>query len=210
MFLPQYDCWNQHSEFQHAYRSLRPRAPYVSSVEKTLKDLDRPVVALHLRHLYRDESIDRDALSKLVTEGLQQFNVSLDSVKTLYVAYGLREIDMLRESGSLVDFKQSFPDFHLRECSTSFDCAIQGSRELEIPKKSPEFESWVDEDYDMTFRGSYSSAILDFWMCVQSDYFIGRDTSTFSRNIVFIRRYTGNGPSHLYDGTKTFHHNTNT
>mmetsp|Transcript_8134 Transcript_8134/g.36230 ORF Transcript_8134/g.36230 Transcript_8134/m.36230 type:complete len:134 (-) Transcript_8134:4629-5030(-) len=133
MFLPQYDCWNQHSEFQHAYRSLRPRAPYVSSVEKTLKDLDRPVVALHLRHLYRDESIDRDALSKLVTEGLQQFNVSLDSVKTLYVAYGLREIDMLRESGSLVDFKQSFPDFHLRECSTSFDCAIQGSRELEIP-----------------------------------------------------------------------------
>mmetsp|Transcript_8133 Transcript_8133/g.36219 ORF Transcript_8133/g.36219 Transcript_8133/m.36219 type:complete len:118 (-) Transcript_8133:4316-4669(-) len=117
---------------------------------------------------------------------------------------------MLRESGSLVDFKQSFPDFHLRECSTSFDCAIQGSRELEIPKKSPEFESWVDEDYDMTFRGSYSSAILDFWMCVQSDYFIGRDTSTFSRNIVFIRRYTGNGPSHLYDGTKTFHHNTNT
>lgn len=54
----------------------------MSSVEKTLKDLDRPVVALHLRHLYRDESIDRDALSKLVTEGLKQFNVSLDSVSS--------------------------------------------------------------------------------------------------------------------------------
>lgn len=64
-----------------------------------------------------------------------------------------------------------------------------------------------EEKYNTTFRASYSAAMLDMWTCVESDFFIGRESSTFSRNIVFVRKYAKGFDSRLYNGKTAFHKN---
>lgn len=41
--------------------------------------------------------------------------------------------------------------------------------------------------FDDIFRSHYSSAILDMWAGVNSDVFIGRSSSTLSRNVGYWR-----------------------
>lgn len=41
--------------------------------------------------------------------------------------------------------------------------------------------------FDVLFRSGYTGAILDLWICVKSDFFLGRSSSTFSENIALWR-----------------------
>lgn len=58
----------------------------------------------------------------------------------------------------------------------------------------PKLTDWASELrsrdaslFDDIFRSHYSSAILDMWASVNSDVFIGRSSSTLSRNVGYWR-----------------------
>mmetsp|Transcript_615 Transcript_615/g.2068 ORF Transcript_615/g.2068 Transcript_615/m.2068 type:complete len:464 (-) Transcript_615:178-1569(-) len=201
----QLDCLEEYPIMGEIFASLRPREAYTSSASISMASMKRPIVALHLRMLYKEEYFDRDVLIALFKAGLEEASMKAESVGTLYVAHGSRELEQIERSGCVDRFQEVYPHVAVRKCEDGFDCPAQGSTDMKIGRRSTATMELTDEEYAEIYRAGYSAAMIDMWTCAQSDLFMGRSSSTFSRNIAFMRRSSQHPQSVYYNGALEFH-----
>lgn len=103
----------------------------------------------------------------------------IEQTDAIYVAYGPGEEVAVRDGNLLEGLSQAFPRAKVVTCKNMPNCPIQQSKALLEPAQLTRWAEALQEDdpdtFAKLFRSNYAAAILDLWMCVQSDFFIGRE-----------------------------------
>ncbi len=133
------------------------------AVDSFLETLERPIFAVHLR-FFLNGDIGQFTPQSVVNMMYDHFGVQLEASKTLFVAY----TPSSKESIRIVEILGQH--FHGR---------VVGGNKI-VGHLAPEAE--------YVTQLPLSKVLIDMWMCVKSDFFLGRLGSSLSWNIVYWRQ----------------------
>lgn len=112
-------------------RHLVPRDEIRRTIAEWYDDnFEAPTLAVHLRLLFRDETILETTLYDVISSTLQAESNgtnSLASFRTIYLAYGNREMALLNSSNAIDYLKRKAPHAKIRACADMSNCASLGS-----------------------------------------------------------------------------------
>lgn len=157
------NCSAEEKDWVTIRKALVPRNEYLSAVSGFMETLERPIMGLHLRvFLNGDEG---NFTPQSFVDMLQRkFGNELNKMKTLFIAYSPSS-ESSREIVELLRGKVAAK-------------VVDG-------KKIAEHFDKNDEEFG---RRALAAVLMDMWVCVKSDVFLGRLGSSLSWNTVYWRQ----------------------
>ena len=158
------NCTDYDPQWLSIRRWLRPNDVFLHAVERFMGSLARPVLSIHLR-FFLNGDIGNFTPSSVVDMLYSMFGGQMSAAKTLFVAYTKSSPD----SSQVVEL--------LRH---RFRGRVLGGDSI---------VEFVDPDE--LYRVSQlplHAVLLDMWVCVRSDIFLGRLGSSLSWNVVYWRQ----------------------
>eukprot|EP00171_Calliarthron_tuberculosum_P014903 IDg14903t1 len=144
-------------------RYLRPRDEFVDAVDAFMRTLHRPVLAVHLR-FFLNGDIGNFSPRSVVDMVYARFGEQVKQANTIFIAY----TPSSTESADVLDLLRT--EFHgivVGGQSVSQHLAPHARNITQLP---------------------LHSVLMDMWVCVKSDMFLGRLGSSLSWNIVYWRK----------------------
>eukprot|EP00177_Eucheuma_denticulatum_P007630 GFKZ01013882.1.p1 GENE.GFKZ01013882.1~~GFKZ01013882.1.p1 ORF type:complete len:479 (-),score=46.15 GFKZ01013882.1:393-1829(-) len=157
------NCSVEEKDWITLRRALVPRNEFLGVVDRFLSTLRRPVLAIHLR-VFLNGDLDNFSAESYVSMLEHKFSEQLGEAQTLFLAYSPSS-HISREIFGLLGRRFSGD-------------VVDGSR---IGKHF----RIEDEAYRSL---ALSAVLMDMWVCVKSDMFIGRLGSSLSWNTVYWRQ----------------------
>lgn len=157
------NCSLEEQDWVTIRRALVPRNEFLGAADRFLSTLKRPVLAIHLR-VFLNGDLDNFSAESYVTMLERKFSEQMGKAQTVFLAYSPSS-HISREVFGLL--RRRFGGD-----------VVDGSR--------------IGEHFRMEDRAYRSLALaavlMDMWVCVKSDMFIGRLGSSLSWNTVYWRQ----------------------
>lgn len=157
------NCTFEEPDWVPVRRGLVPRNEYMHAADTFLATLKRPIMAVHLR-FFLNGDIGNFTVQSFVDMLFREFGHEFNQAASLFLAYS---------PSSHV----SSEAYHI--IKTRYDGAVIDGSTI------PQFFQHTNSDY-ASF--ALSNVLLDMWICVKSDRFLGRLGSSLSWNTVYWRQ----------------------
>lgn len=144
-------------------KGLVPRDEFLRAVDAFMEQLERPILAVHLR-VFLNGDVGNFSAKTFVAMLELKFREQMRKVRTLFLAYSSSS-RVSREAFELLNERFS-------------GAVVDGSRVGEHFAKA-------DEDFRLL---ALAGVLTDMWVCVKSDWFVGRLGSSLSWNVVYWRQ----------------------
>ncbi|KAK4528818.1 hypothetical protein GAYE_SCF65G6765 [Galdieria yellowstonensis] len=199
-FTNLYNCtW--YDEWWYAVRRfVQPKSVILQSVRTFVQRVRHPLVVVHVRYVggsdapnnhqqhHNNTNLRTDhSFYETIYQHLKRYNSHHhhhSTIGSIYVVGMKDKRQAIRVDGAIDYLSKKLPQVDWYTCANLTNCAESYDR-----------NSLYEEDMS-AFRGYYSVILLDQWMGVESDYFLGRSASTFSQNIVYWKQLKGETTNH--------------
>lgn len=157
------NCSEQEPRWINVRRNLVPRTEFITAVDSLIRDLPRPILAVHLRFFLNGDSGNFTARS-VVDMMFRDFGEHLANSSSLFISYSPSSVESL-EVAQLLQKR-----FH------------------GVVTDGQDFVKYFRAEHFMYSTLSLSAVLFDLWACVKSDLFLGRLGSSLSWNVVYWRQ----------------------
>ncbi len=158
------NCTKSDPEWLAVRRYLRPRDEFLHAVDAFMTKLRRPILAIHLR-FFLNGDIGQFTPRSFVNMLTGVYATQMDKAETLFLSYAPSSAESVQVLQLL---KQEF------QGSVVGGDAIPG---------------YLDQQVRTNITSlPLASVLMDMWVCVRSDIFLGRLGSSLSWNVVYWRQ----------------------
>lgn len=124
------NCTVQVPHWYNVRRNLIPRGEYRRTVSDFLRTVRRPILVLHLRFLNSNDRIDGPGMYNLLVDTVPA--ETLQTIRTIYVAYSSREAKLLEEGLVLEYLNTSLPHVEVITAANMPNNIVPGSKTMEV------------------------------------------------------------------------------
>lgn len=157
------NCTFEEPDWVSIRRSLLPRDEFLHAVDGFMQALERPIMAVHLR-VFLNGDLGNFSARSFVDMLFRDFEPQLMRARTLFIAYSPSS-GVSREAFAILRER-----FHGK--------VADGATTTRYFREE-----------DVAFAGlALTNVLLDMWICVKSEVFLGRLGSSLSWNAVFWRQ----------------------
>eukprot|EP00871_Galdieria_phlegrea_P002682 jgi/Galph1/3414/GphlegSOOS_G2071.1 len=176
-FTNLYNCTFYDEWWYHVRKYIQPKPVIQQAALHFLNSVRRPLVVIHIRYVGGSDAQDT-SFYETIYDYLQQYESnSSQPIGSVYVAGMKDKRQVIRVDQAVAYLQKKLDDVNFYSCANVSECAENTNRTT----------VWTNQEDDGVLRGYYGTILLDQWMGVVSDYFLGRAASTFSQNIVYWR-----------------------
>lgn len=144
-----------------------------------MNQVRHPLLVVHIRFVGGSDASNHTFYSNILQYLKQYESKYQQKIGSLYMVGMKDKRQTIRVEESIQYLSKRLHPVDWYTCANLTNCAESNHRNSLF---------YRDES---AFRGYYSVIVLDQWMGVESDYFIGRSASTFSQNIVYWKNLKG-------------------
>lgn len=157
------NCTKFDGEWLNVRRFLQPRDEFLSIIDAFMSSLQKPIFSIHLR-FFLNGDIGQFTPRSFVNMLTSLFQSQLGHANTLFVAYSPNSAE-------------SVQIFNLLK--NEFQGSVVGDES---------FAPFYPSDSRLNFTNlPLANVLLDMWVCVKSDMFLGRLGSSLSWNVIYWR-----------------------
>ncbi|GJQ15746.1 hypothetical protein GpartN1_g7537.t1 [Galdieria partita] len=186
-FTNLYNCTWYDDWWYRVRNFVQPKSVIQQSVRQFVSQVRHPLVVAHVRFVGGSDA-PNDTFYDNIFQYLKQYESKYQQrIGSIYMVGMKDQRQTIRVDKSIQYLSKRLTLVDWYTCANVTNCAESNHR-----------NEFYDQD-ESAFGGYYSVILLDQWMGVESDYFIGRSASTFSQNIVYWKSLKGDFHYFLYD-----------
>lgn len=144
-------------------RYLIPRSEFLRAVRAFMNTLRRPIFAIHLR-VFLNGDIGQFTVDSYVAMLYKLFAAEMSTSRTLFIAYTPSSQESLKV---------------VKELRKSFQGEVVSGQRI---------ANFLDAEDNHVMLYPLTNVLMDMWVCVKSDSFLGRLGSSLSWNVVYWRQ----------------------
>ncbi|EME26723.1 hypothetical protein Gasu2_13810 [Galdieria sulphuraria] len=184
-FTNLYNCtW--YDEWWYQVRNfIRPKDVIQQSIQEFVSQVRHPLLVVHVRFVGGSDAANHTFYSNILQHLKRYESEYQENIGSIYMVGMKDKRQSIRVDESIRYLSKRLTQVDWYTCANLTNCAESSHR-----------NQFYDQD-NSAFRGYYGVILLDQWMGVESDYFIGRSASTFSQNIVYWRSLKGDSTNYL-------------